>query len=233
MQQRSERTRRRLLEAAAEKIDKHGYAEAKLTDISRRAQVTTGALYFHFASKGDLAEAVQRSGCELLEDTITRLLHGNGCSPVQTLIDVTHLLARWVCEEPTVRASLRIGRERASDEEQFVDYHSVCVQAALRLLSQARHERLLRTDVATDSAEALVAAIIAGAEADACRGMSPERLAVRISGMWDLFLGALVVEDQLSTLRTTPATSYLTGLTGCETASDRPVVPDYPTVGAQ
>ncbi|MEJ8643270.1 TetR family transcriptional regulator [Streptomyces sp. MS1.HAVA.3] len=52
------RTRRAILEAAAVVFEERGYGAAKLTDIVTLAHVTKGALYFHFDSKEDLAQAV-------------------------------------------------------------------------------------------------------------------------------------------------------------------------------
>ncbi|MFJ7155292.1 ScbR family autoregulator-binding transcription factor [Streptomyces sp. NPDC101118] len=57
-QDRAVRTRQAILEAAATVFEERGYDAAKLTDIVKIAQVTKGALYFHFDSKEDLAQAV-------------------------------------------------------------------------------------------------------------------------------------------------------------------------------
>nr|BAA96295.1 BarZ [Streptomyces virginiae] len=66
MQQRSVITCRRLVTAAAELFDRKGYVNATLGEITGAARVTKGALYFHFASKGELAHAVEEHGCTLL-----------------------------------------------------------------------------------------------------------------------------------------------------------------------
>ncbi|OKI64830.1 ScbR family autoregulator-binding transcription factor [Streptomyces sp. MJM1172] len=57
-QERAVRTRRAILNAAAVVFEEHGYDAAKLSDIVNLASVTKGALYFHFDSKDDLAQAV-------------------------------------------------------------------------------------------------------------------------------------------------------------------------------
>lgn len=62
-QERSERTRRNLVGAASTVFDQSGYERATLSAISERAQVTKGALSFHFAAKADLARAVQADAC--------------------------------------------------------------------------------------------------------------------------------------------------------------------------
>jgi len=55
-QERAVRTRRAVLEAAAAVFAERGYAAATIGEILARAQVTKGALYFHFDSKAALAQ---------------------------------------------------------------------------------------------------------------------------------------------------------------------------------
>ena len=57
-QQRSERTRRQLLDAAREAFTRLGFAEASMEEIAERAGVTRGPLYHYFDSKQDLFAAV-------------------------------------------------------------------------------------------------------------------------------------------------------------------------------
>mgnify|MGYP001037203696 FL=1 len=57
-QERAERSRAAILEAAADEFDQHGYAGARLERIVERTGLTKGAVYFHFRSKLDLAKAL-------------------------------------------------------------------------------------------------------------------------------------------------------------------------------
>lgn len=203
MQERSERTRARLVEAAAELFDRHGYAEASLGDISRVAGVTKGALYFHFASKRELAAAVQESGCRLLDETVLALGR-SGQPALQSLIDTTHALAVWASADPIVRASFRLGRERAGGERPALNYHLVCVAAAGRLLGRAAEEGVLRPGVAQDAARTLVAGVVAGIEAAAWSGAPYPELSARLGDAWALVLRAVADEHAARSLRTTP-----------------------------
>ncbi len=54
----TEGTRRALLREARRLFAAHGFAGAGIEEIARRARVTPGALYHHFASKRELFEAV-------------------------------------------------------------------------------------------------------------------------------------------------------------------------------
>src|SRR5699024_11071566 len=54
-QERAETTRRQILDAAAIVFAEGGYVQANLGEIVAQADVTKGALYFHFDSKVTLA----------------------------------------------------------------------------------------------------------------------------------------------------------------------------------
>src|ERR1051325_9632271 len=56
--QRSEATRRELLDAARDLYTERGFAGATLDDVAERSGVTKGALYHHFRDKKELFRAV-------------------------------------------------------------------------------------------------------------------------------------------------------------------------------
>ncbi|MER5498699.1 MULTISPECIES: TetR/AcrR family transcriptional regulator [unclassified Streptomyces] len=68
--------RERLLDAARQLLAEGGYAAASVSALARRADVSTGSVYNHFASKQDLLAAVFRhvAGHEL--DAVRRAVRG-------------------------------------------------------------------------------------------------------------------------------------------------------------
>ena len=61
-QARSEATRRKIITSAVELFNEIGYPAAGLGDIIERAEMTKGALYYHFDSKESLATAIIEEG---------------------------------------------------------------------------------------------------------------------------------------------------------------------------
>jgi AcrR family transcriptional regulator len=59
---KSERTRERILDAAAACFRERGFAGTRLSDIAERAQLQTPSLYYHFPSKEELIEEVLALG---------------------------------------------------------------------------------------------------------------------------------------------------------------------------
>ncbi|MFF4851226.1 ScbR family autoregulator-binding transcription factor [Streptomyces sp. NPDC001194] len=193
VQERSERTRRKLVHAGAEMFHRSGYANATLLEIAVFAGVTKGALYFHFASKEELAEAVQLRGCELLRDAV-RELRASGGSPLQTLVDTTNWLALSLREEPAVPASFRITKECAGLPALSTDFHRIWLAEVCGLLREARDAGELRAGGSWEGVESLVAAAACGIETLAATGMPYAELQRRVSGLWSLLLPILVPE---------------------------------------
>src|ERR1700710_1492193 len=61
-QARSEATRKKIINAAVELFAEVGYQATGLGDIIERAELTKGALYYHFDSKDALATAIIEEG---------------------------------------------------------------------------------------------------------------------------------------------------------------------------
>ncbi|MCR9097689.1 MAG: TetR/AcrR family transcriptional regulator [bacterium] len=60
----TERTRRRIVEAAGRLFRRHGFAGAKIDEIMAEAELTRGGFYAHFDSKSDLFAAVMQDELE-------------------------------------------------------------------------------------------------------------------------------------------------------------------------
>jgi AcrR family transcriptional regulator len=106
-QERAERTRKVILDAAAAAIDERGYNAASVSEILAKAGVTKGALYFHYASKEELAQALIESQftIELFESDETK---SNG---LQQVIDMSHEMAHALRTDVRVRAGMRLVAE--------------------------------------------------------------------------------------------------------------------------
>ncbi|MFJ6939931.1 ScbR family autoregulator-binding transcription factor [Streptomyces sp. NPDC101132] len=200
MQERSERTRRRLVNAGAELFRRNGYANATLGEIALAAGVTKGALYFHFASKDELAEAVQERGRTMLDDSV-RALREAGNSPLQSLVDTTHWLARGLHEEAAISASFRITKECTGRQPHLADFHRTWIAMVCTLLRQARDAGELRPDLGWEKAESLVAAAACGIEVMSGTGMVYAELRRRVSALWSLLLPLLVAPNTARHLR--------------------------------
>ena len=60
-------TRRQILDAAAKLLRQNGYASTSLRDIAAATGMKAGSLYYHFASKEEIAETVMAEGIDLVQ----------------------------------------------------------------------------------------------------------------------------------------------------------------------
>jgi AcrR family transcriptional regulator len=102
-QDRAERTRNAILDAAAATFDERGFAGASLSEILARAGVTKGALYFHFPSKEALAVALVEEQWRTDLPFVDQEDVG-----MQTVIDLSHAVAHSIRHDVRVRASNRL-----------------------------------------------------------------------------------------------------------------------------
>src|SRR5690242_21545131 len=98
-QLRAEQTRATIITAAADLFDRQGYESTSLSDIVEHAQVTKGTLYFHFAAKEDLAQAIME-----IQSRVSRQVAGEmdarGHSSLEALIRTTFGITRLSVESP-------------------------------------------------------------------------------------------------------------------------------------
>ncbi|MGW0996896.1 ScbR family autoregulator-binding transcription factor [Streptomyces sp. NPDC002520] len=156
LQERAIRTRRNILVAAADVFADVGYEAATISEILQRANVTKGALYFHFASKEQLAQAVLTDQLNSVPETPPREL------VLQEGLDAGFLLAHLLSVgDPLVRGSIRLTVDQGSPQDgldrrvpmaSWIEYN-----AKLLARAKANGELLPHVDVEA-SAKAFVSA---------------------------------------------------------------------------
>jgi AcrR family transcriptional regulator len=98
--ERSETTRRALIEAGRELFAERGYAAVAAEEIVQAAGVTRGALYHHFAGKRELFEAVyEEVEARLAERIAVGALSANADSPLDAMRAGAEMFLQ-ACTEP-------------------------------------------------------------------------------------------------------------------------------------
>ena len=104
---RADATRLQILLAAAREFARKSYSQVSLDDILAQAEVTKGAMYFHFRSKHELALAIierQNATCtELVAEVLGRKLSG-----LETLVDISCVMANRDIGDVVGRAGLNL-----------------------------------------------------------------------------------------------------------------------------
>ena len=100
-------TRHRLIAAASRQFARRSYSMVSLDDILAEAELTKGAMYFHFPSKQALALAIIDDLTEMSRTAVTELL-AHRMSGLETLIDLVYLRAVQDTQNEVARAGVRL-----------------------------------------------------------------------------------------------------------------------------
>ncbi|CAN5738124.1 TetR/AcrR family transcriptional regulator [soil metagenome] len=104
---RADSAREQILRAAAHQFAHRPYSMVSLDDILREAEVTKGAMYFHFRSKHALAVTLIDMQTQLMRDAINELL-ARKLSGLETLIDISYYLTTQEIAHDLAKASLHL-----------------------------------------------------------------------------------------------------------------------------
>ncbi|WP_037814184.1 ScbR family autoregulator-binding transcription factor [Streptomyces sp. MspMP-M5] len=147
MQSRAKTTRRFLLEAAATLFDERGYAGTSISDISSHSGRTSGAIYFHFASKEKLALAIVEEHFVTWPQLIGRYRQ-TGVPALEKLVGLSFDVARAFRDDIVVRAGARLWAERKAIETQLPTPFLGWIEAVTQLLEEADRNGELAVGVA-------------------------------------------------------------------------------------
>ncbi|MFJ8828012.1 ScbR family autoregulator-binding transcription factor [Streptomyces sp. NPDC102467] len=138
-QERAVRTRSVVLAAAARAFAERGFPPVTVQDVAELAGMTKGAVYFHFANKEALAQAVANDFYTYL-DSIATAVQAEALSPLPTVRQLLLRTARAFRDNLTIQAGARLQIERAyigiDMPVPYVGYQSM-VTAALREAAEA------------------------------------------------------------------------------------------------
>lgn len=85
---KSQRTRARILDAAAHVLSVKGFAGTRLTDVAEYADLQAPAIYYYFPSREDLIEEVMYCGISDMRDHLQKTLDAlpDGTSPMDKIM---------------------------------------------------------------------------------------------------------------------------------------------------
>jgi AcrR family transcriptional regulator len=191
-QDRAERTRKAILDAAAEVFDERGFNGASLSDILTKAGVTKGALYFHFSSKEELAQAIVE---EQWEVDLPYVDYDN--PGLQTLIDMSHAFGHNLWTNVRVRASNRLVTE-ASFADPSPEVYQRWMKIIHEILVPAQASGDLRNEWDLDDLSNWVSGAFLGIQTQSGILTGRADIHERITFLWQIALPGLVPPRRLS-----------------------------------
>ncbi|MGW0345992.1 ScbR family autoregulator-binding transcription factor [Streptomyces anthocyanicus] len=192
-QERAIRTREQLLRAAAEVFDASGYAGASINRILDRAELTAGAMYFHFKSKEDLARAV------ILEQATD--VHFPRTEPgLQQVLDMTGHLATEIRTNTLLRAGIRLAVDTTEESLREFAIYDYWVDQFRSELVEAHARGELHPFVDATAAARLVVASFTGTQIMSRAASNWADLPALIADLWHCLLPAFAPADVIGRL---------------------------------
>lgn len=193
VQVRAEATRQRIIEVAIELFAERGYAETGLKDITKRADLTTGALYYHFESKELLVESIIEEGWNRAWDAFTSRLTVSDAgleNVIAATIAMTNLYLNdrlvWIASQLNQAFGHLSPRSRISLDRRF--------QTFLDTAAAAIPAADIRDDITPQEVAELIWIFIQGSSQLPTSGADP---IARAMSNWGLLLRAIVPTESL------------------------------------
>ncbi|MDO0925154.1 ScbR family autoregulator-binding transcription factor [Streptomyces sp. TG1A-8] len=190
-QLRAEQTRATIITAAADLFDRQGYECTSLSDIVGHAQVTKGALYFHFAAKEDLAHAILELQARAAQQVVADI-EGRGLSSLESLMRTTFAIARLAVEDPVPRAGLRLATADVAVRPPLRHPFTEWQEFATRKFTGAVKEADVHTDTDVGVVAHSLVCFFVGTRVAGRSLEPPARLPRRVAEMWHLMVRGLV-----------------------------------------
>ncbi|MFI2206285.1 ScbR family autoregulator-binding transcription factor [Streptomyces sp. NPDC020192] len=190
-QLRAEQTRATIITAAADLFDRQGYESTSLSDIVAHAKVTKGALYFHFAAKEDLAQAILELNATAARRLVAEV-EGRGYSSLEALMRATFGIARLAVEDPVPRAALRLATADIAVRPPLRHPFTEGLDFATRKFTGAVREADVHSELDIGAVAHSLVSFFVGTRIAGRRLEPVARLPRRVAEMWHLLIRGLV-----------------------------------------
>ncbi|AMO60699.1 transcriptional regulator [Mycolicibacterium phlei] len=195
---RSDGTRLQILRAASRLFARSPYSRVSLDDILADAEVTKGAMYFHFRSKHALALAIISLRVEEATDAVAEVLHRR-MSGLETVIDLSYVIAVDDITDDTARASLNLIESIGRTEGLQLQVLSGWVDAYRRVIERGVAEGDITDRQPPEAIARLLVSTYMGLR-QASDLDDPQRFLHDLQSAWLLLLPGLATPDRMTFL---------------------------------
>ena len=199
-QARSEATRRKIIAAAVDLFNEIGYPATGLGDIIERAEMTKGALYYHFDSKESLATAIIEEGSANLDQAF-RSITESSAPTLESIIHGVFVVVDLLSTDRVARSGTHLLRA-------FGEFNKVAARTYQGWLDemtirarQAIEEGDLRAELDPAAVSEAIVASMLGTELLSSATSAGVDVLDRIARTWKILLPAFVSDESLPYFR--------------------------------
>lgn len=199
-QARSEATRRKIITSAVELFNEIGYPATGLGDIIERAELTKGALYYHFDSKESLATAIIEEGSANLIHAF-RSITESSAPTLESMIHGAFVVADLLSTDKVARSGTQLLRAFGEFNDTATrTYEGWLIEMEARA-RQAIDEGDLRADLDPGAVGETIVAAMLGAELLSNATSAGVDMLERVARTWKILLPAIVSDESLPYFR--------------------------------
>ena len=196
-QARSEATRRKIITSAVELFNEIGYPATGLGDIIERAEMTKGALYYHFDSKESLATAIIEEGSAHLVEAF-RSITTSSAPTLESIIHGVFVVADLLSTDQIARSGTQLLRAFGEFNDAAARTYGGWVAEMTERTRQAIDEGDLRGDLDPQAVGETIVGAMLGAELLANATSAGADMLPRVTRTWKVLLPAIVSRESLS-----------------------------------
>jgi len=195
-QARSEATRKKIITSAVEVFNEIGYPAAGLGDIIDRAELTKGALYYHFDSKESLATAIIEEGSVRLAEAF-RSISPSSSPALEGMIHGVFVLADLIATDEIARSGTQLLRTFGEFNDIAARIYSGWTAEMTNHTRHAMEEGDLRSDIDPVAVGETIVGVMLGAELLASATTAGADVLQRVTRAWQVLLPAIVDQESL------------------------------------
>jgi AcrR family transcriptional regulator len=199
-QARSEATRRKIITSAVELFNEIGYPATGLGDIIERAELTKGALYYHFDSKESLATAIIEEGSANLVH-VFRSITESSAPTLESIIHGVFVVADLLSTDKVARSGTQLLRAFGEFNDVAARTYEGWLTEMTARVRQAINEGDLRADLDPAALGETIVATMLGAELLSNATSAGADVLERVARTWGVLLPAIVSEESLPYFR--------------------------------
>jgi AcrR family transcriptional regulator len=196
-QARSEATRRKIISSAVELFNEIGYPATGLGDIIDRAEMTKGALYYHFDSKESLATAIIEEGSAHLVAAF-RSITVSSAPALESIIHGVFVVADLLSTDQLARSGTHLLRAFGEFNDAAARAYGGWVTEMTERARQALDEGDLRADLDPLAVAETIVGLMLGTELLANATTAGADVLQRVARTWKVLLPGIVSQESLS-----------------------------------
>ena len=128
-------TRAQIIDAARRVFHAEGVNRSTLDKVAKAANVTRGAVYWHFANKAELFLAVKRTYTSEFDQLQSLLAHGSEQAPLEALAAYLHALFLALLNDTAARETFEIILLRCEYVEEFNEVLQIITEPCTDILA--------------------------------------------------------------------------------------------------